>query len=58
MMKLKPLTIILFLCAVAAYVVAPPVGISLFVIGLLLELTGWVSVFRDHRLNNNEDSGA
>jgi len=58
MIKLKPLTIILFLCAVAAYIVAPPVGAGLLGIGVLFELAGWVSVIRDHQHEKKEDSEA
>jgi len=56
MIKLGPVTIILFFSAVAAYFVSPLLRVGLFVIGLLLELAGWISIFRDPQRGKNKDS--
>jgi len=54
-MKLRPVSIVLFLLAVAAYIIAPPLAVGLFAVGFLFELAGWVSVFRDHQRDKNRD---
>jgi len=49
MFKLRPVTIILFLAAVAVYIVAPPLGVGLFGVGILIELAAWLSAYRDYK---------
>ena len=52
MTKPRYIAFVLFAIAIVFYFVAPRVAMGLVVMGLLLEIAGWISLFKRH-----EDSG-
>ena len=55
MKKIRLVTIVLFLIAIALYFVAPQVAIGLAAIGLLFEAAAWISLFKGRERSKHEE---
>jgi hypothetical protein len=42
--------------AIAVYIFAPPLGLGMAGLGVLFELAGWISVFKDHRRGEEKET--
>ena len=56
MIKLRPVTIVLFVSAIAVYVFAPPLGLGMAGLGVLFELAGWISLFKDRSRGEEKET--
>ena len=56
MMKLQPITLVLFLLAIAVYIVAPPLGLGLAGLGVVFELAGWITLFKANRRGKEKET--
>lgn len=45
----RKITIALFLIAITLYVIAPALALGLVLIGMLFEIAGWISLFKDYK---------
>ena len=56
MIEPSPVTIVLFLLAIGLYFFAPPISLVLAGLGVVFELAGWISLFKDHRRAKEKES--
>ena len=53
MNKAHAITITLFLIATGLYFVAPALGVGLYVLGFIVEICAWFSLFDDRKKNKD-----
>jgi hypothetical protein len=56
MIKLRPITLVLFLLAIGLYIFSPPLGLGIAGLGVVFELAGWLSHFKDHRKSKEKET--